>query len=88
MNIENRATKVMLKNMPAFVAEELITLYKIQTPYKEILYVACVLDYPQFKAMDYLSKKHQINLGFRTYKRKLAEALEKFRIAHIYYKDS
>lgn len=87
MNIENRATKVMLKNMPSFVVEELLTLYKIQTPYKEILYVSCVLGYQQFKAMDYLSRKHQINLGFRTYKRKLAESLEKFRIAHIYYKE-
>lgn len=87
MNIENRATKVMLKNMPSFVAEELIALYKIPSPYKEILYASCILDYPQFKAMDYLSRKHQINLGFRTYKRKLAEALEKFRIAHIYYKE-
>lgn len=87
MNIENRATKVMLKNMPSFTAEELFDLYKIQTPYKEILYASCVLGYQQFKAMSYLSEKHQINLGFRTYKRKLAEALEKFRVAHIYYKE-
>lgn len=34
MDIENRATKIMLKNMPVFLAEELIALYKIKTPYK------------------------------------------------------
>lgn len=77
----------MLKNMPPYMVEELIALYKIPTPYKEILYVACVLNYPQFKAMDYLSREYQINLSFRTYKRKLAESLEKFRISHIYYKE-
>lgn len=86
MNIENRATKVMLKNMPTFMAEELFTLYKIKTPYKEILMATCVKDLPQFEAMRYLSK-HGINLGFRTFTRKQAKALEMFRTAHLCYKD-
>jgi hypothetical protein len=86
MNIENRATKVMLKNMPTFMAEELFTLYKIKTPYKEILMATCVKDLPQFEAMRYLSKQG-IHLGFRTFTRKQAKALEMFRTAHLCYKD-
>ncbi len=87
MNIENRATKIMLKNMPPYMVEELVALYKIPSPYKEILIACCVKDLPQFKAMSWIAKEYQIHIEFRTYKRKLAEALEKFRIAHIYYKE-
>ena len=86
MNVENRATKVMLKNMPAFMAEELIDLYKIKKPYKEILIATCVKDMPQFEAMKHLAKQG-INLGFRTFLRKQAKALEMFRVAHIHYKN-
>lgn len=77
----------MLKNMPSFMVEDLLALYKIQSPYKEIIYLTCVKEYPQFKAMRELSKKG-INLSFRTFTRKQAQALEKFRTAHLFYKDS
>lgn len=85
MDIENRATKIMLKNMPVFLAEELIALYKIKTPYKEILIETCINDKCQFEAMRELTKKG-IHLGFRTFSRKQARALEMFRIAHTLYK--
>lgn len=85
MNIENRATKVMLKNMPAFIAEEMFELYKIKKPYKEILIATCVKDMPQFEAMKHLSEQG-IHLGYRTFLRKQAKALEMFRIAHTHYK--
>ena len=85
MDVENRATKVMLKNMPVFLVEELIALYKIKTPYKEILIETCINDKQQFEAMHELTKKG-IHLGFRTFSRKQAKALEMFRTAHILYK--
>ena len=86
MNIENRATKVMLKNMPTFMAEELINLYRIKRPYKEILIATCVKGLPQFEAMRELAKEG-INLGYRTFIRKQAKALELFRTAHLLYKE-
>lgn len=85
MDIENRATKVMLKNMPVFAVEDLLELYKIKKPYKEILMATCVKDMPQFEAMRYLSEQG-IHLGYRTFIRKQAKALEMFRIAHVHYK--
>lgn len=86
MNIENRATKIMLKCMPAYMAEELLDLYKIKKPYKEILIATCVKDMPQFEAMRYLAAQG-ISLGFRTFTRKQAKALELFRTAHLLYKE-
>ena len=86
MDIENRTTKILLKTMPTFMAEELIDLYKIKQPYKEILIATCIKDLDQFEAMRYLAKKG-INLGFRTFTRKQAKALEMFRTAHILYKN-
>jgi hypothetical protein len=86
MNIENRATKVMLKNMPTYMAEDLMDLYKIKRPYKEILIATCVKDLNQFEAMKYLASQG-INLGFRTFTRKQAKALELFRTAHLLYKE-
>lgn len=86
MNLENRATKVMLKSMPAYMAEELLDLYKIKKPYKEILFATCVKDMPQFEAMKHLAEQG-INLGYRTFLRKQAKALEMFRVAHIHYKN-
>lgn len=85
MDIENRATKVMLKDMPVFAAEEKIALYKIKSPYKEILEATCILDKDQFEAMDWLKREHKIHLGFRTFSRKYAKALEMFRTAHLLY---
>ena len=85
MDIENRATKVMLKDMPVFAAEEKIALYKIKSPYKEILEATCILDIDQFEAMDWLKSKYNIHLGFRTFSRKYAKALEMFRTAHLVY---
>lgn len=86
MNIENRATKVMLKNMPVFMVEDLIRRYKIKSPYKEILEATCIKDKDQFEAMDWLKKEYKIHLGFRTFSRKYAKALEMFRTAHLLYK--
>ena len=86
MDLENRATKVMLKNMPVFMAEELMDLYRIKKPYKEILIATCVKDMPQFEAMRHLAKQG-INLGYRTFMRKQAKALELFRTAHLCYKE-
>ena len=86
MNIENRATKIMLKNMPPAMAEELFDLYKIKSPYKEILMATCVYDLQQYEAIGVLSMQG-INLGYRTLVRKQAKALEIFRLSHLYHND-
>lgn len=83
MNIDNRATKLYLKKLPPVVAVELLEKYMIPSPYKEIIHMTCVKNYPQYKAMKELSKVG-INLSFRSFTRKQAEALEKFRIAHLF----
>lgn len=85
MNLENRATKVMLKNMPVFMVEDLIKRYKIKSPYKEILEATCIKDKGQFEAMDWIKREYKIHLGFRTFSRKYAKALEMFRTAHLLY---
>ena len=86
MNLENRATKVMLKDMPVFMAEDLIKRYKIKSPYKEILEATCIKGKDQFEAMDWIKQEYKIHLGFRTFSRKYAKALEMFRTAHLLYK--
>lgn len=87
MNLENRATKVMLKDMPVFMAEDLIKRYKIKSPYKEILEATCIHDKDQFEAMNWIKEEYKIHLGFRTFSRKYAKALEMFRTAHFMYKN-
>lgn len=87
MNLENRATKVMLKNMPVFMVEDLMKRYKIKSPYKEILEATCIHDKDQFEAIDWIKYKYKIHIGFRTFSRKYAKALEMFRTAHLMYKN-
>jgi len=85
MNIENRATKLYLKNLPPLKAIEFIETYKLPSPYKEILITACVERKEGFVGMDYLSEKYNINIQYRTFGRKLREALEMFRRSHAEY---
>jgi hypothetical protein len=85
MNVENRATKATIKDMPPAQAEELIALFKIKSPYKEILHETCVKGHHQFEAMHNLSGMG-ICLGYRTFVRKQAKALEMFRVAYVYHK--
>lgn len=87
MNVENRATKVMLKDMPVSQAEELIVLFKIKSPYREILEATCIKGKDQFEAMDWIKHEYKIHLGFRTFSRKYAKALEMFRVAYLYHKE-
>lgn len=86
MNIEHKDTKKFLKGMPVFMAEELLDLYKIKSPYKEILIATCVKDLHQFEAMEWLNRTYNINISFRTFTRKHAIALERFRTAHTMYR--
>ena len=85
MDLENRATKVMLKDMPVFMVEDLLKRYKIKSPYKEILEATCIHNKDQFEAMDWIKQKYKIHLGFRTFSRKQAKAFEMFRTAHMMY---
>lgn len=85
MNIENRATKLYLKNLPPLKAIQLIEDYKIPSPYKEVLISACVVRKEGFAGMDYLSETYNIHIEYRTFVRKLREGLEMFRRSHIEY---
>lgn len=85
MNIENRATKLYLKNLPPLKAIQFIEDYKIPSPYKEVLITACVERKEGFVGMSILSEKYNINIEYRTFSRKLGEALEMFRRSHIEY---
>lgn len=81
MNIENRAVKAAIKDLPPVQALALFDEYKIPSPYKEILTIVCVRRIRGFKAMDTLDKEYQIFLGYWTFVRRLKDALEMFRKA-------
>lgn len=83
MNIENRATKLYLKELAPIQALELLDIYKIPKPYKEILIVSCIERLDGFSAVDRLAEKYNIYLGYWTYVRRLKESLTMFRKSHI-----
>lgn len=82
MNIENRATKLYLKELAPLQALKLFDDYKLPTPYKEILTAVCVMRLKDFPAMDYLEEHHNIRLSYITFRRKTKQALEMFRKSH------
>lgn len=81
MNIENRATKLYLKELAPIQALRLIDEYRIPTPYKEVLIACCVEKLDAFSALDYLAKQ-DIFIGYFTYIRRLKTALTMFRKSH------
>lgn len=81
MNIENRAIKVYIRELPPNMARHLIEKYRIPSPYKEILIAICVERKRQFAAIDYLKTEYGIHIGFRTLSRYLSDALIMFRKA-------
>lgn len=82
MNIENKATKLYLKELAPVQALKLINEYKIPTPYKEVLIACCVLRLDAFRALDYLEEE-KIYMSYFTYIRRLKTALTMFRKSHI-----
>lgn len=88
MDIENRATKIYLKSLPPLTVHKLLDDYKIPSPYKEILITACVERKEGFAGIRHLEKEYNINIAYRTFGRKLREALEMFRESHKrFYKE-
>ena len=83
MNIENRATKLYIKELAPIQALELLDEYKIPSPYKEVLIVSCIERLDGFKAVDRLAEKYHIYIGYWTYVRRLKESLTMFRKSHI-----
>lgn len=79
MNIENRATKVYLKELAPLQAVSLLEKYQIPSPYKEVLTAVCVKRMKDYQAMDWLEKEHNIRLSYITFRRRTREALEMFR---------
>lgn len=82
MNIENRATKLYLKELAPWYALKLFDEYKIPSPYKEVLIACCVERLDAFRALDYL-EEHKIYMSYFTYIRRLKTALTMFRKSHI-----
>ena len=82
MKIENRATKLYLKELAPLRAIELIEQYRIPSPYKEVLIVSCVERRRDFDAIYHLEKNYNINLSYRTYVRRLKDGLEMFCKSH------
>jgi hypothetical protein len=82
MNIENRATKIFLKELPPVEVYRLLDEFKIPSPHKEVL-IALINRKEGFEACDYLSETYHINLGYWTYGRRLKEALTMFRKSYI-----
>ena len=82
MKLENRATKLYLKNIAPLQAINLIEQYKIPSPYKEVLIVSCIERRKDFDAINHLEEHYNIYLSYRTYVRRLKESLEMFYKSH------
>ena len=82
MKLENRATKLYLREIAPLQAIKLIEQYKIPSPYKEVLIVGCVGRKKDFEALYLLEKDYQIYLSKRTYDRRLRDGLEMFYKSH------
>lgn len=85
MNIENRATKIYLKNLPPVEAYELILKCKIPTPQRECLF-AMLAGKQGFAGCDYLSENFKIHIEYWTFLRRLKEGLEMMRKSLKYLK--
>lgn len=83
MNIENRAVKLYIKELPPSVAIDLFEQYKIPSPYREILTIVCVERVVgRYKAMSILAERYKIYIDYWTFGRRLKDALEMFRKSH------
>lgn len=82
MNIENRGTKLYLKTLAPVKVYELLDMYKIPSPYKEVLITACVERKEGFQGIKYLAEHYQIYFEYWTFGRRLKEGLEMFRRSH------
>ena len=83
MNIDNRATKVYLKDLAPIEALDQIERYKIPSPQKECL-IAMINGKEGFEGCDYLEDVYKIHIGYWTFGRRLKEGLEIFRKSKKY----
>lgn len=86
MNVDNRATKIYLKELAPLQALELLERYKIPSPFKEILIAVCVKRLKDYPAMDWLEEEHHIHISYITFRRKTKQALEMFRKSNLLQK--
>lgn len=83
MNIDNRSTKVYLKDLAPVEALDKIDRYKIPSPQKECL-IAMINGKEGFEGCDYLEEVYKIHIGYWTFGRRLKEGLEIFRKSKKY----
>lgn len=83
MNIDNRATKIYLKDLAPIEALDQIERYKIPSPQKECL-IAMINGKEGFEGCDYLEDVYKIHIGYWTFGRRLKEGLEIFRKSKKY----
>lgn len=77
MNLQNRATKLYIRELPPSEALQLFETYKVLTPYKEVL-VALVNLKTGYPALDFLEENYGIRISYWTYNRIFKKALEQF----------
>lgn len=85
MNLDNKAIKGYIKSLPPYIALERFELYKIPSPYKEILTLICVERQNEFSALEELRKRYKIYMEYWTFVRRLKDALEMFDASHKAY---
>lgn len=85
MNVENRATKLYLKSKSPKEVMDLLELYEIPSPYKEVLITVCIHNKEGYSGVDFLSENFNINLSYWTFVRRVKESLHKFKVAHDYH---
>lgn len=78
MNVDNKRLKNKLKNLPPIVVHNKLELYKIPSPYKEIIILTCIDKLNVELAIDELRERYGIGLNYWNFILKTREAFDLF----------
>ena len=78
MKTETKKLKEKLKNLPPIVVYNKLELYKIPTPYKEIIILTCIDKLNVEPAIEMLKERYNINIGYWDFIAKTSKALNLF----------
>lgn len=84
MNATNRTTKIYIKSLPPKLALDLISEYKIPSPWSDVLIETCVNRNTTYKAIKEVARNKKVYLSFWQYGDRLQEALAMFYKAHVH----
>ncbi len=85
MNVDNKRLKNRLKNLPPIVVHNKLELYKIPTPYKEIIVLTCIDKLNVELAMEELRVRYGIGLNYWNFILKTREAFNLFNRSEMLY---